>query len=52
MVCGRERGREEMEDEANPGVLVTLPSGIQYRQLDAGRQQGKVVAKAGPTNHR
>jgi hypothetical protein len=40
-----ERRREEMEAEANPGVLVTLPSGIQYRELDEGRPDGKVAAK-------
>ena len=40
-----ERRREEIEAEANPGVLVTLPSGIQYRELDEGRPDGKVAAK-------
>ena len=40
-----ERRREERELEANPGVLVTLPSGIQYRDLDEGKENGKVAQK-------
>ena len=40
-----ERRREEKEAEANPGELVTLPSGIQYRVLDTGKEDGKVAAK-------
>ena len=40
-----ERRREEMEAEANPGVLVTLPSGIQYRELDEGKPSGKIAQK-------
>ena len=40
-----ERRREEMEAEANPGVLVTLPSGIQYRELDEGKPDGKIAQK-------
>lgn len=40
-----ERRREEKEAEANPGELVTLPSGIQYRELDEGKADGKVAAK-------
>jgi hypothetical protein len=40
-----QRRREEREAEENPGELVTLPSGIQYRELDEGRVDGKVAAK-------
>jgi hypothetical protein len=39
-----ERPREEMELEASPGELVTLPSGIQYRELDQGKAEGKAAA--------
>ena len=41
-----ERRREEREAEENPGELVTLPSGIQYRELDEGRADGKTAAVA------
>ena len=40
-----ERRREEREAEENPGELVTLPSGIQYRELDEGRADGKTAAR-------
>jgi hypothetical protein len=40
-----ERRREELEAEANPGVLVTMDSGLQYREMDVGRPSGKVAAK-------
>lgn len=40
-----ERRREEREAEENPGELVTLPSGIQYRELDEGRADGKTASK-------
>jgi len=40
-----EKRRDEMEMESNPGVLVTLPSGIQYRQLDEGRAESKEAVK-------
>ena len=40
-----ERRREEREAEENPGELVTLPSGIQYRELDEGRADGKTACK-------
>ena len=40
-----QRRREEREAEENPGELVTLPSGIQYRELDEGRVDGKTAAK-------
>ena len=41
-----ERRREEREAEENPGELVTLPSGIQYRELDEGRADGKTAARS------
>lgn len=40
-----ERRRDEMEAAANPGELVTLPSGIQYRELDPGKVDGRAAAK-------
>ena len=40
-----ERRRDERAAEANPGVLVTLPSGIQYRELDEGKSDGKTAQK-------
>ena len=44
-----ERRKDARDAESNRGVLVTLPSGVQYRELDEGKSAGDVVAQKGDT---